>query len=121
MKNASVRDLRYRFSKIEGMLREGEEIEINEGPFAGTTAVVAQVMPGKERARVLIDVMGRLVPAELNLGLVLFNRRNAAQIALEKAAERSVKEAEAISAGAVPLTIALRQPVGAVALQQVSP
>jgi len=101
---------------------EGQEIEINEGPFAGTTAVVAQVMPGKERARVLIDVMGRLVPAELNLGLVLFNRRDAAQIALEKAAERSVKEAETIPAGRIDLTtLVVRESVAAVPLKQISP
>jgi len=30
MKNASIRDLRYRFSRIEGLLRQGEEIEITK-------------------------------------------------------------------------------------------
>jgi len=40
MKNASVRDLRYRFSKIEGMLREGEEIEITK-----RKQVIARLVP----------------------------------------------------------------------------
>ena len=30
MKKASVRDLRYRFSQVEDLLREGEEIEITK-------------------------------------------------------------------------------------------
>jgi transcriptional antiterminator RfaH len=83
---------------------EGEEIEIHEGPFAGTKAVVAQVLPGKERARVLIDVLGRSVPAELSLQLVLSNRRNAAEIALKQAAERSVKQVESFPVAPNDLT-----------------
>ena len=84
---------------------EGEEIEIHEGPFTGTTAVVAQVLPGKERVRVLIDVLGRSVPAELSLELVLFNRKNAAEIALKKAAERAVKEGETLPASPIDLIV----------------
>ena len=30
MRRASVRDLRYRFSEVESLLREGEEIEITK-------------------------------------------------------------------------------------------
>ena len=61
---------------------EGEEVEIATGAFVGTTALVAQVLPGKQRVRILLDVMGRSVPAELSLDFVLFNKRNRAQIAL---------------------------------------
>ncbi len=40
MKTASVRDLRYEFSKIEGMLREGEVIEITK-----RKRVIARLIP----------------------------------------------------------------------------
>jgi transcriptional antiterminator RfaH len=65
---------------------EGEEVEIALGAFVGTKGSVACVLPGKQRARILLDVMGRSVAAELSLNLVLFNRKNAAQIGLKGAA-----------------------------------
>ena len=101
---------------------EGEEIEIHEGPFTGTTAVVAQVLPGKERVRVLIDVLGRSVPAELSLELVLFNRKNAAEIALKKAAERAVKEVETLQASPIDLIVPLQRTGTTITpLPQISP
>jgi transcriptional antiterminator RfaH len=62
----------------------GEEIEIATGAFVGTKALVTHVLPGNQRVRILLDVMGRAVPAELSLDVVLFNRRNAARIALNQ-------------------------------------
>lgn len=76
---------------------EGEQIEIAHGAFEGTKALVARVLPGEHRVRVLIDVMGRSVPAELSLDLVLFNRRKAAEIALKQADEMAVQQAETVS------------------------
>jgi len=46
--------------------------------------LVTHVLPGNQRVRILLDVMGRAVPAELSLDVVLFNRRNAARIALNQ-------------------------------------
>ena len=69
---------------------EGEEVEIASGAFVGMKALVTRVLPGKQRARILLDVMGRSVPAELNLDFVLFNRRNAARIALNQIESSSV-------------------------------
>jgi transcriptional antiterminator RfaH len=63
---------------------EGEEIEIASGPFAGMKASIIRVLPSQQRARILLEVMGRSVPAELSLDSVLFNRRDAAQIALTR-------------------------------------
>jgi transcriptional antiterminator RfaH len=62
----------------------GEEIEIAAGAFVGTRAVVASVLPGSERVRVLLDIMGRSVPVELSLDRVLFDRRSVARIALKQ-------------------------------------
>ena len=64
---------------------EGEQVEIASGAFAGMKAVVIHVLPGKQRARILIDLMGRSIPAELDLSLVLFNRADAAKIAFDQA------------------------------------
>jgi len=65
-------------------------VEIAVGPFVGMKALVTRVLPGKERARILLDVMGRSVPAELSLNFVLFNRRNAANFALNRVEPVSV-------------------------------
>src|SRR6266849_1960334 len=40
MKKASVRDLRYRFSAVEGLLRDGEEIHITK-----RKRVIARLLP----------------------------------------------------------------------------
>jgi transcriptional antiterminator RfaH len=64
---------------------EGEEIEIASGPFAGMKGLVTRVQPGKERAKILLNVMGRSVPAELSLDLVLYSRKHAANFALSPA------------------------------------
>ncbi len=70
----------------------GEEVEIATGAFVGMRGLVTHVQPGKQRAKILLDVMGRAVPAELSLEIVLFNRRNAARIALDQADSASVDD-----------------------------
>ena len=42
MRRASVRDLRYRFSEVEGLLREGEEIQITK-----RKRIIARLVPLK--------------------------------------------------------------------------
>jgi antitoxin (DNA-binding transcriptional repressor) of toxin-antitoxin stability system len=42
MKKASVRDLRYKFSEVEELLREGEEIEITKHK-----RIIGRLMPVK--------------------------------------------------------------------------
>jgi transcriptional antiterminator RfaH len=85
----------------------GDEVEVGIGAFVGTKAVIAHVLPGKQRARILIEVMGRSVPAELSLDLVLFNRRRAAEIALKQAAETALKHAETACVSTISPAIAL--------------
>lgn len=46
MKTATVRDLRYRFSKIEARLRQGEEIEIRK-----RKRVVGRLVPARPARR----------------------------------------------------------------------
>jgi len=56
MKRASVRDLRYRFSRIEGLLRDGEEIAITK-----RKRVIARLVPALPQAPAQRpDFLGRL-------------------------------------------------------------
>lgn len=55
MKNATVRDLRYRFPEIEARLREGEAI-----PITKRKRVIARLVPVKPRRRSWPDFLARL-------------------------------------------------------------
>lgn len=82
-----IADLQEQLAEVSSQILtdapvEGEEIEIANGAFVGTKALVTQVLPAKQRVRILLDVMGRSVTTELSLDAVLFNRRQGAQLAL---------------------------------------
>jgi transcriptional antiterminator RfaH len=86
---AVIQDLQRGMAALDSAIltdapTEGEEVEIADGAFAGMKGSVTCVLPGRQRARILLEVMGRLVPAELSLDLVLFNHRDAAQLALPR-------------------------------------
>jgi antitoxin (DNA-binding transcriptional repressor) of toxin-antitoxin stability system len=55
MKQASVRDLRYRFADVEDLLREGQEIQITK-----RRRVIARLVPGGELAPARPDFLARL-------------------------------------------------------------
>src|SRR4029434_1556259 len=46
-------------------LRIGDSVQIAEGAFQGLQAVVTQLLPAKERVKVLLDFLGRPVEAEV--------------------------------------------------------
>lgn len=48
MKSASIRDLRYHFSRVEHLLREGEEIEITK-----RRRVIARLIPSRPQMSML--------------------------------------------------------------------
>ena len=55
MKKASIRDLRYRFSKVEDLLREGEEIHITK-----RKRVIARLLPPEPvTPKAFPDFLGR--------------------------------------------------------------
>jgi transcriptional antiterminator RfaH len=88
--DAVIEDLRQGLAEMGSQVLtdapvEGEEVEVATGAFVGTRALVARVLPGKQRVRILLDVMGRAVPADLSLDFVLFNKRNGTQLALHRA------------------------------------
>ena len=56
MRQASVRDLRYEFKKIERLLHQGEEIQITK-----RRRVIARLVPESDRACPAVpDFLGRL-------------------------------------------------------------
>jgi transcriptional antiterminator RfaH len=62
--------------QLEYEVSQGDQIRIIEGAFAGLEAVVTQVLPVKERVKVLMDFLGTKVEAEVQSSSVL---REAAQ------------------------------------------
>jgi antitoxin (DNA-binding transcriptional repressor) of toxin-antitoxin stability system len=56
MKKASIRDLRYRFSLVEALLRDGEEIQITK-----RKRVIARLLPPEPPRKVKMpDFMARM-------------------------------------------------------------
>lgn len=53
--------------KEERTLKAGDEAVVAEGALMGLRAVITQVMPGKDRVKILMDMMGTAVEAELSL------------------------------------------------------
>ena len=49
----------------------GDTVEIVEGALAGWTALVRQVLPGRERVRILLDWLGQLREVEVGLRAVV--------------------------------------------------
>jgi len=56
---------------IDSSPKIGQPVHIVEGPFQGFEVVVTQVLPAKERVRVLLDFLGRSLEMEVPTGKVL--------------------------------------------------
>lgn len=78
--DAVVEDLKKEFDDkeiitIESTVQLGDSVDIVDGPMSGSQAVVTQVLPGKERVRVLLEFIGGLQEVEVPL-LSLITIRN---------------------------------------------
>jgi len=62
--NQEVRELDYAPS-------EGDTVTIGEGAFAGLDAIVTQVLPARERVKVLLHFLGRDIEAEVECASIL--------------------------------------------------
>ncbi len=51
-------------------IAEGDDVEIVEGPFRGQNGVVKQLLPARERVKVLLEVLGGVTEVNLNLTAV---------------------------------------------------
>jgi transcriptional antiterminator RfaH len=56
---------------IPTVLEAGDNVEIAEGAFSGLRAVVTQVMPARDRVRVLLEFLGRQTAVELDARMVI--------------------------------------------------
>ncbi|HYY27981.1 MAG TPA: transcription termination/antitermination NusG family protein, partial [Chthoniobacterales bacterium] len=61
---AEVKELIYELS-------HGDEVKIVLGAFVGLEAIVTQVLPAKQRVKVLMDFLGRKIEAEVEHSSVL--------------------------------------------------
>ncbi len=59
---------------IDPEIRVGDAVRVSEGPLQGLFALVTQVVPGKERVRVLLDFLGRQIEMEVARSKVLSER-----------------------------------------------
>lgn len=71
-----IDDLRERLpgdvhEAVEPAIREGQVVTILDGPFANWDAVVAGLVPARERVALLLDFLGRTIRIELSEARVL--------------------------------------------------
>ena len=56
-------------------LAEGEEVELAHGPLGGVRATVVEVLPARERVKVLLEFLGREQVVEVDLFSLLLPRK----------------------------------------------
>ena len=56
---------------IDSSIKIGQAVQIVEGPFRGLEVLVTQLLPAKERVRVLFDFLGRSIEMEISTAKVL--------------------------------------------------
>jgi transcriptional antiterminator RfaH len=56
---------------VDSSLKIGQPVYIIEGPFRGLEVVITQVLPARERIRVLMDFLGRPLEMEIPEAKVL--------------------------------------------------
>jgi transcriptional antiterminator RfaH len=81
--DAVIEDLRRTVAENADVIftdapQQGEEAEISAGPFQGEKGIVARVLPARDRVELLLEIMGRPLPAEFSLSSLIFPRKTAA-------------------------------------------
>lgn len=79
-------------------IRVGEAVRITEGAFFGIEAVVTQLLPAKERVRVLLQFLGRTVETEVSARNVLLGK--SPRIVVAEEADRQGATPEALGSSA---------------------
>lgn len=65
---------------VEDRLSPGDEVIVAEGAFSGMSAFVLRVMPARRRVQVLLDVLGRPTPAEVDESSVVIEGNRVANL-----------------------------------------
>lgn len=66
---------------VESRIAPGDEVRIGDGVFAGVRAFVLKVMPARMRVQVLLDILGRPTPVEVDRRSVTPERNSLADLA----------------------------------------
>ena len=66
---------------VESRLAPADEVRIADGVFAGIRAFVLRVMPARMRVQVLLDILGRPTPVEVDRTSVILERNSLADLA----------------------------------------
>jgi transcriptional antiterminator RfaH len=66
---------------VESRLAPGDEVRIADGVFAGVQAFVLRVMPARMRVQLLLDILGRPTPVEVDRHSVFLERNTLADLA----------------------------------------
>src|SRR6266446_3405821 len=56
---------------VDSSLKIGQPVQLIEGPFQGLEVIVTQLLPARERIRVLLEFLGRSLEMEVPAGKVL--------------------------------------------------
>jgi transcriptional antiterminator RfaH len=81
---------------IEDRIAPGDEVLLAEGVFAGMRAFVLRIMPAKRRIQVLLDVLGRPTPAEIDESSAIVERNAIADLVPFLAAPSHKRSAPAV-------------------------
>jgi transcriptional antiterminator RfaH len=73
---------------VEDRIKAGDEVLLADGAFAGMRAFVLRIMPARKRVQVLLDVLGRPTPAEIDESAVVLERNVVADLVPTLAAAR---------------------------------
>jgi len=65
---------------VEDRISPGDEVLLADGAFAGMHAFVLRVMPAKKRIQILLDVLGRPTPAEIDESSAIIERNAVADL-----------------------------------------
>ncbi len=65
---------------VKDRISPGDEVLLADGAFAGMRAFVLRVMPARKRIQVLLDVLGRPTPAEIDEDSVVSERNAVADL-----------------------------------------
>jgi transcriptional antiterminator RfaH len=58
-------------TQVDCELSQGDQVRVIGGAFGGLEAVVTQVLPAKQRVKVLMDFLGRQIEAEIEHARIL--------------------------------------------------
>jgi transcriptional antiterminator RfaH len=66
---------------VENRLSPGDEVSVADGAFAGMSAFVLRNMPARKRVQVLLDILGRPTPVEVDRNSLVLARNSLADLA----------------------------------------